>query len=92
MIHKLKCIQPYFNEVANGVKDFEVRKDDRNYQVGDRLDLYEGPEDIADNGIFRNHVHKYIKYKLPGGSFGIKDGYCVLGLSDDPIPANTFFD
>ncbi len=79
-IHKLKTLQPYFDDLVNGKKTFEVRKDDRNFQVGDRLDLFEGDESL-DNLYNRNHVHRFIKYKLSGGKFGIKKGYCVLGLS-----------
>ena len=47
-LHKLKLIQPYFNEVKyhnekieNFFKRFEIRKNDRNYQVGDILLLLE---------------------------------------------------
>lgn len=81
MVHKLKCIQPYFDDVRLGRKTFEVRKDDRNYQVGDRLDIFVGSEDIVDDGKYRPHVHLWVNYKLSGGNFGIEEGYCVLGLT-----------
>lgn len=41
MKHTLKTIQPYFGEVESGNKNFEVRKDDRNFQKGDILFLQE---------------------------------------------------
>ena len=39
--HDVKCIQPYFNLVRMGIKTFEVRKMDRDYQIGDHLNLQE---------------------------------------------------
>jgi collagenase-like PrtC family protease len=39
--HKLKCWPDYFDAVVTGEKKVELRKDDRNYQVGDILDLVE---------------------------------------------------
>lgn len=82
MIHLLKTAQPYFDEIKNGLKSFEVRKDDRNFQVGDRLDLFEGTHEIS-NTTHRNHIHVFVIYKLTGGQFGIEEGYCVLGISPD---------
>lgn len=47
-LHKLKLIQPYFSQVKyhngkveNFFKKFEIRKNDRDYQVGDLLLLLE---------------------------------------------------
>lgn len=40
MIHELKCWQPYFDEVVRGKKTFEIRED-RNFEVGDKLFLRE---------------------------------------------------
>lgn len=41
MRHELKCEQIYFRSVLSGEKRFELRRDDRNYQTGDVLDLRE---------------------------------------------------
>ncbi len=40
-VHKLKLFPEYFDAVANGIKTFEIRKNDRDYKVGDTLRLYE---------------------------------------------------
>ena len=34
MIHELKILPKYFNDVVKGVKTFEIRKDDRNFKIG----------------------------------------------------------
>jgi ASC-1-like (ASCH) protein len=45
MIHELKLYKEYFDDVASGVKKFEFRYNDRNYQVGDELLLKEWDTD-----------------------------------------------
>jgi hypothetical protein len=40
-IHELKVDPEYFNEVFNGTKPFELRKNDRNFKVHDLLKLKE---------------------------------------------------
>lgn len=41
MMHELKLVQPYFEAVSAGKKNFEVRRNDRDFQVGDTLILKE---------------------------------------------------
>ena len=41
MQHNLKIFPQYFEAIKYGEKTFEVRKKDRNYQVGDYLILQE---------------------------------------------------
>lgn len=41
MIHELNLAQPWFDRVAAGEKCAEIRKHDRDYQVGDLLHLFE---------------------------------------------------
>lgn len=41
MIHELKILPEYFNEIMYGRKKFEVRFNDRNFKVGDTLLLKE---------------------------------------------------
>lgn len=39
--HGLKTIQPYFDQVKNGTKTAELRKNDRDFKVGDYILLQE---------------------------------------------------
>jgi len=40
-VHHLKCIEPYFTQVVEQRKVHELRRADRDFQVGDMLQLYE---------------------------------------------------
>lgn len=76
--HELKCWPEFWKYMLTGEKSFEVRKNDRNFQVWDRLILKEwNPESEQYTG---NIIVREISYVLHGGQLGIEDGYCVLGL------------
>lgn len=77
--HDLKCQPPFFEAVRCGDKPFEVRKDDRDYRVGDTLILREWRLDWKD--YTGRMVRKRVTYKLAGGAFGVEAGTVVLGLS-----------
>ena len=73
-IHELKIWPPYYRDVVNGVKTFEVRKYDRDFRVGDSLILKEY------NGEYTgNSVTMRICYALSDPDF-VKDGYVILGI------------
>ena len=77
-VHELKTWPAYFKDVKLGIKPFEVRRDDRDFRVGDTLWLREyEPQGRNFTGEF---VHKRVTYVLPGGQFGIEEGFVVLGL------------
>lgn len=76
MMHDLKTESKYFQDIVKCVKKFEVRKNDRNFKVGDTLKLRE-----ISNGKFTGQEYfVYIIYILPGGQFGIEKDYCVMGI------------
>jgi hypothetical protein len=78
--HNLKTWSCYFIEVLAGNKTFELRKNDRNYKVGDTLNLIEVDEinfeldPINQTKHYlttgRTHTAK-ITYILEGGQFGL---------------------
>ncbi len=73
--HLLKTVQPYFDDVALGIKIFELRIDDRDFQVGDILNLQE----FVKGRITGRIVSVEVTYKLDKHP-GLKEGYCVLGI------------
>ena len=85
-VHQIKCINPFYNEVAAGIKTFEVRYNDRNYNVGEKVVLYEyDPEKQKHTGRWLTFVISYI---LPGGQYGIANGYIVMGISELIVPTH----
>lgn len=87
-VHHLKTWPEYFRQLKSGEKTFEVRKDDRFFQVGEELLLEEFvpegyfPEDEKQEPYLTGNIcHRKITYVLRGGQFGIEKGYVVLGLS-----------
>jgi uncharacterized protein DUF3850 len=76
-IHDLKTHPIPFLAQFQDAKQFEYRRDDRDFDVGDVLILREwDPETSTYTGavLFRG-----VTYKLKGGHFGVPGGYCVLG-------------
>lgn len=80
-VHRLKTWIPYFDAVISGAKPFEVRRDDRGFQRGDRVQLVEVSEPVRGMTPTGREAMYEITYVLTGGQFGIEPGYVVLGLS-----------
>lgn len=77
MIHALKILPRFFDAVISGEKTFEVRKNDRPFQVGDLLALNE--YDAKNNYYTRNSCLVYIDYILDSEDY-CKDGFVVLSI------------
>ena len=75
MIHELKLSSKYFDDVQNEIKTFEVRKNDRGYNVGDILILKE----VVENDKYTGRIIK-VKVTYFFSLFGLASGYCVLGV------------
>lgn len=79
--HILKTWPKYFERIISGHKTFEVRKADRDFQVGDFLTLKEyDPETTLYTG---RQLSVLITYILHGPGFGIEEGYCVMAINID---------
>lgn len=73
-VHELKILPEYFRPQLEGKKNFEIRKNDRDYQVGDTLVLKEyDPKTDKFTGINMLAEVTYITDYMQ------KDGYVVLG-------------
>jgi len=78
--HKLKTWIPYYRDIINDIKTFEIRKNDRDFKVGDILILEEW-DDIKET--YTGHfIYMRVGYILKGGQFGIEDGYVVMTLNN----------
>jgi hypothetical protein len=79
-VHELKTWPEFFESVINGQKRFEVRKDDRNFQVGDTVVLREFNPVME---CYSDRESRWlVGYILRGPQFGIEAGYAVLQLCD----------
>lgn len=75
--HELKILPQFYNGIASHKKTFEIRKDDRDYQEGDRILLRE-----FDGENYTGHqTRRIITYILRNAKeYGLADGYCILGI------------
>jgi len=84
--HELKTIAPYFEDIRAGRKTFEVRRNDRNFKVGDVLVLQH-----YDPCFTGEVIRRRVTYVLRGTSrlasdyFGIEEGFVVLTLAKDDV-------
>jgi hypothetical protein len=82
MTHTLKTLQPYYDDVAKGLKTFDIRKADRQFSEGDTIILQEFDGEKL-TGNEQRFIIDYILKDRP--QFGLMEGYCILGLKDEPI-------
>ena len=77
--HDLKCHPEYFAALAAGLKTFEIRINDRDFQVGDTIHNREWhPVDESYSGRSWTQTITYI---LRGPVLGLDAGWCIMGLS-----------
>lgn len=76
--HRLKTINPYFQQVWEGNKKFELRKNDRNYEVGDEVILEEyNSESQKYSG---RQIRVIITYLLYEYADVLKEGYIIFSF------------
>ena len=76
-IHEIKIYPQYYKAIMSGEKTFELRKNDRNYQVGDILNLKEW-----DGENYTGHsTMRRVSYIYKGtDKYGLSKGYCILSI------------
>ena len=81
-IHKLKLNSAYYDDSASGIKTFEIRKNDRDFKVGDILELREWLwSGLSGKGMYTGEVHwKVITYILNDEEY-LYEGFVCLGVS-----------
>lgn len=77
-IHELKCWPEFFQPILDGRKTFELRKADRDYHVGDILELKE--YNIMNKTYTGRELQVEITYILRGPNFGMANGYCLMSI------------
>ena len=90
--HRIKCWPEQFQALADGRKHHEVRRNDRNYQVGDTLILEEfildDPDRVDVGGRLINlghytgrRLHREVTWVTQAGTFGLPADVCVMSLT-----------
>lgn len=82
-VHELKTVPTYFEEVWSGRKTFEIRLNDRNFQVGDTLVLKEWStvkEIFTGKAIEAKITHVFL-----GPAFGLEAGYAILSFNPNEL-------
>lgn len=78
MEHELKTLPMFFEAILSGNKKFEVRKDDRDFSIGDTLLLRE----YAGEGEYTGRKMRVnVNYILGGYNWGIRQGFVVMSIT-----------
>lgn len=80
--HEIKLREVFCDDVYLGKKSFEIRKNDRNYQVGDRVKFL--PVDCDGNRVKhpiegREYIITYVLY-----DWGVQYGYVAFAIKELP--------
>lgn len=84
--HELKTDPEVFQAVFDGFKKFEIRRDDRNFKVGDVLFLRETKhtgEDMKNGAPLEytgREAERHVNYILQGPIYGLEAGWSLLSF------------
>jgi Domain of unknown function (DUF3850) len=86
--HELKTDPEVFEEVFLGHKSFEIRKNDRDFQVGDMLILRETQftgEQMRNDGraliYTKRDLATRVTYILRGPIYGLAEGWVIMAIA-----------
>lgn len=78
--HKLKIQPEYYDALLLGIKTFDIRKNDRDFKVGDILKLSEFKDGVYTGGSYMAKIIYITDYAQ-------QDGYVVMGI--EPVKEET---
>lgn len=79
MEHKVKILPEYFERVLEGLKTFEIRNNDREYETGDTIILQEWDSEQEYTG---REITKIIGWLTKDEELAVSEGYVVFSLLD----------
>ena len=81
-IHELKIKKCYYEDILSYKKEFEIRKDDRDFEVDDLIHFSVIEPFVYEEVLTSTKQLYKIKYILRNcEDYGLKKGYCILGIS-----------
>lgn len=78
-VHELRTWPSFFQAILDRRKTFEIRRNDRDFAVGDMLVLQEW--NPTEDFYTMRSLRAEITYVMYGGRFGIDPEFCVLGFT-----------
>lgn len=78
--HELKTVNPYFQQVWDGDKTFELRKNDRDFKVNEWLKLKE--YDKESDTYSGREVACLVTHILEN-YIGLESGFCILSIINE---------
>lgn len=86
-LHELKILHEYLIDVSIGKKTFELRKNDRDYQVGDLIRFIDVREDDSatnknqiEPNIDENTLYRITYVLKDVDQYGLDRDYCILAI------------
>lgn len=86
-LHELKILHEYLVDVDLGKKTFELRKNDRDYQVGDLIRFIDVREDDStanknqiEPNIDENTLYRITYVLKDVEKYGLDKDYCILAI------------
>lgn len=84
-LHELKILHKYLIDVSLGRKTFELRKNDRDYQVGDLIRFIDIREDDTSKFRIEPYVDENQLYRITYvlkdvEKYGLDKDYCILAI------------
>lgn len=80
MTHHLKIFSKYANLHLRNKKNWELRKNDRNFKVGDKI-KFTIVSNITGLPMGNDGYTRTIDFVFEGGLYGLEEGYCILSIS-----------
>jgi ASC-1-like (ASCH) protein len=77
--HNIKILPNYLIEVKSGEKKFELRKNDRDYKVGDTLCLEEWCSHFE--GYTGKEFYVNVTNVLKGGVYGLDKDFVIMSIT-----------
>ena len=86
-LHELKILHEYLVDITVGIKTFELRKNDRDYQVGDLIRFIDIGEDdtetdkcVCEPYIDENTLYRITYVLKDVEKYGLDKDYCILAI------------
>lgn len=77
--HELKTWTQYFQDIKHNNKRFELRVNDREFEVKDILKLKEW--DNTNERYTGDFITAKVDYILHGGKFGLPENMCIMSFT-----------